>query len=245
MRTGCPHHRQHLRHAVSLPALRVGCRHRRPLGHEVHRGHGTSIGVIVDSGKFDWTNGALSGYWTRSKLHGLRYVEALGPAAYIVKARTRSCATSACLSPFNSFLFLQGLETLSLRMERHSQNALAVARFSRPIRGQLGRLSRSRKPRRTSWPKSTCRRAGAILSFGLKRGRGRSKFIDRLELFSLLANVGDAKSLVIHPATTTHQQLTPEEQGPPASLRVGPPVGGARRVDDLIADLDQALSSLG
>lgn len=215
-------------------------------------GHGTSIGgVIVDSGKFDWTNGRFPGLTEPDpSYHGLRYVEALGPAAYIVKARTQLLRDiGACLSPFNSFLFLQGLETLSLRMERHSQNALAVARFleTHPEVSWVAYPGLESHASYELAQKYLPRGAGAILSFGLKRGaEAGPKFIDRLELFSLLANVGDAKSLVIHPATTTHQQLTPEEQRAagvsPELVRLSV---GLEDVDDLIADLDQALSSLG
>jgi O-acetylhomoserine (thiol)-lyase len=215
-------------------------------------GHGTSIGgVIVDSGKFDWTNGRFPGLTEPDpSYHGLRYVEALGPAAYIVKARTQLLRDiGACLSPFNSFLFLQGLETLSLRMERHSQNALAVARFleTHPEVSWVAYPGLESHASYELAQKYLPKGAGAILSFGLKRGaEAGPKFIDRLELFSLLANVGDAKSLVIHPATTTHQQLTPEEQRAagvsPELVRLSV---GLEDVDDLIADLDQALSSLG
>lgn len=214
-------------------------------------GHGTSIGgVLVDSGKFDWTNGKFPGLTEPDpSYHGLRYVEALGPLAYIVKARTQLLRDlGSSLSPFNSFLFLQGLETLSLRMERHSSNALAIARFleSHPKVTWVAYPGLESHESYQLAQKYLPNGAGAILSFGLKGGaEAGPKFIDKLEIFSLLANVGDAKSLVIHPATTTHQQLTPEEQKAagvtPDLVRLSV---GLESVEDLIADLDQALDSL-
>lgn len=214
-------------------------------------GHGTSIGgVLVDSGKFDWTNGRFPGLTEPDpSYHGLRYVEALGPAAYITKARTQLLRDmGSCLSPFNSFLFLQGLETLSLRMERHSQNALAVARFleDHPEVSWVAYPGLESHASYELAKKYLPNGAGAILSFGLKRGvEAGPRLIDNLELFSHLANVGDAKSLVIHPATTTHQQLTPDEQRAagvsPELVRLSV---GLESVDDLIADLDRALNNL-
>lgn len=214
-------------------------------------GHGTSIGgVLVDSGKFDWTNGKFSGLTDPDpSYHGLRYVETFGPAAYIVKARTQLIRDiGATLSPFNSFLFLQGLETLSLRMERHSSNALAIARFLEE-HPKVSWVAYPGLPSHESYPlahKYLPNGAGAILSFGLKGGaEAGPRFIDKLNIFSLLANVGDAKSLVIHPATTTHQQLTPEEQlaagVTPDLVRLSV---GLESVEDLIEDLDQALGSV-
>ncbi|HTV20154.1 MAG TPA: aminotransferase class I/II-fold pyridoxal phosphate-dependent enzyme, partial [Polyangiaceae bacterium] len=184
-------------------------------------GHGTSIGgVIVDSGKFDWTSGKhplISD--PDPSYHGLNFVEALKPLgnmAYIIKARvTLLRDLGPALSPFNAFQFLQGLETLPLRLVKHSENALAVARF-------LGRHPRVKwvsypglesSPEFARAQKYLPRGAGAILGFGIDGGApaGR-RFIDGLKLLSHVANVGDAKSLAIHPATTTHQQLSPEEQ---------------------------------
>lgn len=211
-------------------------------------GHGTSIGgIIVDGGTFDWTNGKFPGLVEPDpSYHGISYTEALGNLAYIVKARVQLMRDlGAAISPFNAFMMLQGLETLHLRMERHSRNALAVARFlenhelvnwvNYPGLESSLYYSLSRK----YLPKGQ----GAILTFGIKGGleAGR-KFIDSLELFSHLANVGDSKSLVIHPASTTHQQLTEEQQW---STGVTPDMVrlsiGTETADDLIYDLDQAL----
>ncbi|MFZ5627114.1 MAG: O-acetylhomoserine aminocarboxypropyltransferase/cysteine synthase family protein, partial [Bacillota bacterium] len=212
-------------------------------------GHGTSIGgVIIDGGKFDWSaSGKFPGLTEPDpSYHGMKYHEALGPLAYIVKARVQLLRDlGSCLSPFNSFLFLQGLETLSLRMERHSSNALQVARWleQHPLVEWVNYPGLASSPEYARAQKYLPRGQGAILTFGIKGGleAGR-KFIDSLELFSHLANVGDAKSLVIHPASTTHQQLTPEQQ-----LTTGVTEEmirlsiGLEDVNDLIADLDQAL----
>ncbi|AVX29914.1 O-acetylhomoserine sulfhydrylase [Carboxydocella thermautotrophica] len=212
-------------------------------------GHGTSIGgVIIDGGKFDWSaSGKFPGLTEPDpSYHGMKYHEALGPLAYIVKARVQLLRDlGSCLSPFNSFLFLQGLETLSLRMERHSSNALQVARWleQHPLVEWVNYPGLASSPEYARAQKYLPRGQGAILTFGIKGGleAGR-KFIDSLELFSHLANVGDAKSLVIHPASTTHQQLTPEQR-----LTTGVTEEmirlsiGLEDVNDLIADLDQAL----
>lgn len=211
-------------------------------------GHGTSIGgVLVDAGKFDWTNGKFPGLTEPDpSYHGLRYVDTFGPAAYIVKARTQLIRDlGSCVSPFNSFLFLQGLETLSLRMERHTSNAQRIAEY---LEGHpaVSWVSHPGLPSHSSYKlaqKYLPKGAGAIFSFGLKGGAAAGpKLIDNLKIFSLLANVGDAKSLVIHPATTTHQQLTEEQQRTagvtPDLVRLSV---GLEDVEDLIADLDQAL----
>src|ERR1041385_7083726 len=185
-------------------------------------GHGTSIGgVIVDSGKFDWANGNFPQFTEPDpSYHGLVLMELppeLKPAAYALKCRLQMMRDiGACVSPFNAFLFLQGLETLHLRMERHSQNALKVAQF---LQGHP-QVTWVNYPGLSDHPNiSTARKYhkggnyGAILGFGIKGGmEAGKKLIDSLEIFSLLANIGDAKSLVIHPASTTHQQLTEEEQ---------------------------------
>lgn len=212
-------------------------------------GHGTSIGgVIVDAGKFNWDNGKFPGLVDPDpSYHGLSYLKAFGPAAYIVKARAQLLRDMGpALSPFNAFLFLQGLETLPLRMERHVQNALQIARWlaEHPAVAWVSYPGLPNHPSYERVQKYLPRGAGAILTFGIKGGReAGKKFINSLKLFSLLANVGDAKSLVIHPASTTHQQLTPEEQlasGVTEDLvRLSI---GLEDVDDLIADLDQALS---
>jgi len=215
-------------------------------------GHGTSIGgVIVDSGKFDWDNGKFPLISEPDpSYHGLDFIEALKPLgniAYIIKARvTLLRDLGPALSPFNAFLFLQGLETLHLRMPRHSENALAVATH----------LSKHQRVSWVNYPgldnsyekdkvkKYLPKGAGAILGFGIKGGLGAGrKFIDSLQLISHLANVGDAKSLAIHPATTTHQQLSPEEQlstgVTPDFIRLSI---GIEHIDDILADIEQALA---
>lgn len=212
-------------------------------------GHGTTIGgVIVDAGKFDW---AASGRFTDftegdPSYHGLSYTAAFGNLAFILKARVQGLRdTGAALSPFSSFLLLQGIETLHLRLERHSQNALTVA----------GHLAQHPGVEWVNYPglKSSAyhERAkkylpdgqGALLTFGIKGGfEAGKKFIDSLELFSLVANIGDAKSLVIHPASTTHQQLSVAEQ---KSTGVTPELVrlsvGIEDIRDILDDLDQAI----
>jgi len=213
-------------------------------------GHGTSIGgAIVDSGKFDWTRGKFPDMTEPDpSYHGIVYTKAFGPAAYIIKARVQLLRDlGPALSPFNSFLFLQGLETLPLRMERHSQNAQKVAAFLEDHR----LVKWVNYPGLKSHPQHDLAKKyhhrglyGGILGFGIEGGRDAGKaFIENLKLLSHLANVGDAKSLAIHPATTTHSQLTPEEQ-----LSTGVTDDfvrlsvGLESVDDIIDDIDQALS---
>lgn len=214
-------------------------------------GHGTTLGgVIVDSGKFDWTNGnfpLISG--PEPSYHGLDFVAALkslGNIAYIIKARTTLLRDiGATLSPLSAFLLLQGLETLHLRMPAHSANALAVAHYLQdhpkvtwvnyPGLAESPELHRAQKYFRHG--------AGAILGFGIKGGKeAGARFIDALQLFSHLANVGDAKSLAIHPATTTHQQLSGDEQlatgVTPDFVRLSV---GIENIDDILADIEQAL----
>jgi O-acetylhomoserine (thiol)-lyase len=215
-------------------------------------GHGTSIGgVIVDSGKFNWANGKFPQFTEPDpSYHGLILMELppeLKPAAYILKARIQMMRDiGACVSPFNAFLFLQGLETLHLRMERHSQNAMKVASFLKN-HPQVTWVNYPGFPDHPSY--SIAKKYhkgnnfGAILGFGIKGGLAAGKkLIDNLQIFSLLANIGDAKSLVIHPASTTHQQLTDEEQAAtgvtPDYVRLSV---GIEDANDLIADLDQAL----
>jgi O-acetylhomoserine (thiol)-lyase len=214
-------------------------------------GHGTSIGgLIVDSGKFDWTGGKFPLISEPDpSYHGLNFVEALKPLgnlAYIIKARvTLLRDIGPAMSPFNAFLFLQGLETLHLRMPRHSENALAVARYleKHPKVSWVNYPGLDSSPEKQRVRKYLRKGAGAILGFGVKGGleAGR-RFIDSLELVSHLANVGDAKTLAIHPATTTHQQLSPEEQ---LSTGVTPDFVrmsvGIESIDDIIADIEQAL----
>jgi O-acetylhomoserine (thiol)-lyase len=212
-------------------------------------GHGTSIGgVVVDSGKFDW---AASGRFPElctpdPSYHGVNYWEAFGPLAFILKLRVQWLRdVGAALSPFNAFLFLQGLETLPLRIERHSQNALAIARWleDRPDVEWVSYPGLKSHPTHEVATRYLKGGFGGIVTFGVKGGveAGR-RLIDSVRIFSLLANVGDAKSLIIHPASTTHQQLSLEEQ---AATGVTPDLirlsVGLEHVDDLIADLDQAL----
>jgi O-acetylhomoserine (thiol)-lyase len=211
-------------------------------------GHGTSIGgVIVDSGTFDWTNGKFPAFVEPDpSYHGLRFVEALGPLAYIIKARVQLLRDiGASVSPFNAFLFLQGLETLPLRMERHSQNAQRIAEFleGHPSVDWVSYPGLASHPQHEAAAKYHMHGYGAIVGFGIKGGLEAGKqLIRHVELFSHLANVGDAKSLIIHPASTTHSQLTPEEQeeagATPDFIRLSV---GLESVDDLIDDLDQAL----
>ncbi len=214
-------------------------------------GHGTSLGgLIVDSGKFDWTNGKFPLIAEPDpSYHGINFVEALKPLgniAYIIKARvTLLRDLGPALSPFNSFLFLQGLETLHLRMPRHSENALAVARYLKkhPKVSWVNYPGLDDSPEKERVKKYLPKGAGAILGFGIKGGlEAGKKFIDSLQLISHLANVGDAKSLAIHPATTTHQQLSSEEQlatgVTPDFVRLSI---GIEHIDDIIADIEQAL----
>jgi O-acetylhomoserine (thiol)-lyase len=211
-------------------------------------GHGTSIGgVIIDGGKFDWTNGRFPSFNEPDpSYHGLRYAEALGSIAYIIKARVQLLRDiGAAISPFNAWLFLQGLETLPLRMERHSQNAQKIAEFleGHPAVDWVSYPGLKSHPQYEIAAKYHTHGYGAILGFGIKGGLEAGKqLIRHVELFSHLANVGDAKSLIIHPASTTHSQLTPDEQFAtgvtPDFVRLSV---GLETVDDLIDDLDQAL----
>ena len=211
-------------------------------------GHGNSIGgIIVDGGKFDWTNGNFPQFTEPDpSYHGVIYTGAFGPAAFIGRARVQLLRDlGPCLSPFNAFLLLQGLETLPLRMERHCRNALAVAKFleRRPQVSWVNYPGLPSQPSHKLAKKYYRGGFGALLTFGIKGGQEPARrFIDSLEIFSLLANIGDAKSLVIHPASTTHQQLTEDEQletgvtGDLIRLSVG-----IETIDDLLEDLDQAL----
>jgi len=180
-------------------------------------GHGTSMGgLVVDGGKFDWGNGKFPSISEPDpSYHDIRYTEAVGPIAFILRLRVQVLRDlGACLSPFNSFLFLQGLETLHLRMKRHSENGLAIAKFLE-AHEQVAWVSYpglESHPNHNLAKKYLPKGSGAIFTFGIKGGRAAGKkFIDGLQLFSLLANVGDAKSLVIHPASTTHSQLSEEQ----------------------------------
>jgi O-acetylhomoserine (thiol)-lyase len=215
-------------------------------------GHGTSIGgVIVDSGKFDW--GKEPGKWPQftepdPSYHGLVFHEALGPLCYIITCRTHWLRDiGGVLSPFNSFLFLQGLETLHLRMIRHSENALAVAQFleKHPLVNWVNYPGLPSHPDHAAAKKYLAKGAGAILGFGVKGGRrAAQKLIESLKLASHLANIGDAKTLVIHPATTTHSQQTVEEL---AAAGIGDDYirvsVGLEDIADIQADFDQALKA--
>lgn len=211
-------------------------------------GHGTSIGgAVVDSGKFDWSSGRFSEFTSPDpSYHGLVYHEALGNLAYILKMRiTLLRDMGPALSPFNSFLFLQGLETLHVRMPRHCENALNVAQFleSHPAVAWVNYPGLPSHEDYERAQKYLPAGQGAILGFGIRGGaEAGKKFIDNVQLASHLANIGDAKTLVIHPATTTHQQLSAEEQlsagVTPDYIRVSV---GIEDVEDIIADLDQAL----
>ncbi|CAK7059682.1 homocysteine synthase [Tissierella carlieri] len=212
-------------------------------------GHGTSIGgVIVDSGKFNWLNNPkFLGFNTPDpSYHGLVYARDIGEAAYIVKARVQLLRdTGAALSPFNSFLFLQGLETLSLRVERHVANAKRIAEFlyKHPLVSWVNYPSLEGNKYNYLAKKYFPKGAGSIFTFGIKGGVEEGKrFIESLEIFSHLANVADAKSLVIHPASTTHSQLNEEDQikagVAPDLIRLSI---GIEDVEDLIEDIEQAL----
>ncbi len=216
-------------------------------------GHGTSLaGVIVDGGTFDWRNGQFPEFTEPcDAYHGAVLADLAGPAAFITKARIEGLRdTGAALSPFNAFLILQGIETLPLRLERHGQNALAVAQWleARPEVAWVNHPGLPDAPGHANAARFFRPGAGfgGILTFGVRGGLEAGKsVIDRVQLFSRLANVGDAKSLIIHPASTTHQQLSPAE-------RLATGVGddlirlsvGLEHLDDLIEDLEQALAGI-
>ena len=232
----------------------------RPFGHGadivVHSatkficGHGTSIGgVLVESGKFPWDNGRFPEMTEPSKgYHGVRFFETFGDFGFCMKARLETVRTlGPSISPFNSFLFLQGLETLSLRMERHVQNAQAVAEHldAHPAVDWVKYAGLPTNPYYALGQKYLPRGAGSILTFGIRGGEAAGvKFIENAEFLSHLANVGDAKSLIIHPASTTHRQLSEEEQiaagVTPDMLRISV---GLETVDDILWDIDQALDA--
>ena len=213
-------------------------------------GHGTSIGgVVVDGGTFDWAGSGRFPDFVEPdpSYHGVRYVEAAGRLAFITKLRVQGLRDlGAALSPFNAFLFLQGLETLPLRIERHSQNALAVARWleRHPAVSWVRYPGLPSHPAHRTAARYLAGGFGGVVAFGVRGGReaGR-RLINSVKLVSLLANVGDAKSLIIHPATTTHQQLSDEEQAAtgttPDLIRLSV---GLEHVDDIIADLEEALA---
>lgn len=215
-------------------------------------GHGTSIGgIVIDSGKFDWGSGKFPVMVDPDpSYHGISYVKDVGEAAFIAKLRVNILRdTGACMSPFNAFLFLQGLETIHLRVPRHCENALGLAKFL----DEHESVSWVNYPGLPSHPsyqnaqKFLPGGQGAILGFGIKGGAAAGeKFINSVKLASHLANILDSKTLVIHPASTTHQQLTPEEQleagVSPDFIRVSV---GTEHIDDIIADFEQALDAAG
>lgn len=212
-------------------------------------GHGTSLGgIIVDSGRFDW---AASGKFPQlsepdPSYHGSRFTDVAGAAAYVIRIRAVILRdTGAAISPFNAFLLLQGLETLSLRVERHVENALRIVDFlaHHPKVKKVNHPALPDHPDHALYERYFPHGAGSIFTFEIKGGEAEAhRFIDSLEIFSLLANVADVKSLVIHPASTTHAQLTDQEKAEqaiyPGTIRLSI---GTEHVDDLIADLSQAL----
>jgi len=221
-------------------------------------GHGTSIGgVIIEKGDFNWGNGKFPELTDPDpSYHGMKFFETFGPMqlAYILKVRTQLLRDlGGAMSPFNAFLFLQGLETLHLRMERHSSNALAVAQFlsSHPKVSWVNYTGLENHPSYKLGKKYLPNGCGAIMGFGIKgatptqQKENGIKLINRVKLFSHLANVGDSKSLIIHPNSTTHQQLTEEEQAAtgvtPDFIRLSV---GTEHIDDIIGDLKQALDGV-
>lgn len=215
-------------------------------------GHGSSLGgVIVDGGKFDWAASGKFPQLTEPEpcYHGIRFTEAAGAAAYVTRIRAILLRdTGATISPFNAFILLQGLETLSLRVERHVENALKVVNFlnNHPKVKKVNHPSLSDHPDHALYQRYFPNGAGSIFTFEVKGGQEEAhRFIDSLEIFSLLANVADVKSLVIHPASTTHSQLNAQELAEqeiyPGTVRLSI---GTEHIDDLIADLDQALAKI-
>lgn len=215
-------------------------------------GHGSSLGgVIIDSGKFDWVASGKFPQLTEPdpSYHGVRFVDAAGPAAYVTRIRaTLLRDTGATISPFNAFILLQGLETLSLRVERHVENALKVVNFlnNHPKVKKVNHPSLSDHPDHALYQRYFPNGAGSIFTFEVKGGQEEAhRFIDSLEIFSLLANVADVKSLVIHPASTTHSQLNAQELAEqeiyPGTVRLSI---GTEHINDLIADLEQALAKI-
>ena len=214
-------------------------------------GHGTSLGgVIVDSGKFDWK---ASGKYPaiadpNPSYHGISFVDAVGPAAFVTYIRAILLRdTGACISPFNAFLLLQGVETLSLRLDRHAENTKKVVEFlaNHPQVAHVNHPSLPDHPDHALYEKYFPNGGASIFTFDIKGGQEEAfRFIDNLKIFSLLANVADVKSLVIHPATTTHSQLSAQEladQGiTPATIRLSI---GTEHIDDIIADLEQGFAA--
>ncbi len=220
-------------------------------------GHGNSIGgVIIDGGNYNWGNGKFSQFTEPSEgYHGLKFWEVFGTdgpfgnIAFIIRARVEGLRDfGSAISPFNSFLLINGLETLSLRVERHAQNALALAQWleKNPKVEKVGYPGLESSPSNALAKKYLTNGFGGVLNFELKEGKEAArKFIDSLKLVSHLANVGDAKTLAIHPASTTHEQLNEEEQKAagvaPAQVRVSV---GIEHIDDIIADFEQAFANI-
>lgn len=215
-------------------------------------GHGTTLGgIIVDSGKFDWS---ASGNYPaiaepNPSYHGVSFVQAAGPAAFVTYIRAILLRdTGAVISPFAAFLLLQGIETLSLRLERHAENTKKVVEFlsGHPLVEKVNHPSLPEHPDNALYKKYFPNGGGSIFTFEIKGGQAQAhKFIDNLKIFSLLANVADAKSLVIHPATTTHSQLTKEELSDqnihPNTIRLSV---GLEHIDDIIADLQRGFDAI-
>jgi O-acetylhomoserine (thiol)-lyase len=213
-------------------------------------GHGNSIGgIIVDSGKFNWANGKFPELVEPDpSYHNLKFVEAFGPLAYMIKVRVQLLRDiGAALSPFNAFLILQGVETLSLRVQRHCDNAMKVAQFlqSHSAVSWVNYPGLASHPTHALAKKYMPNGFGAILGFGIKGGlQAGIKFINSLTLLSHLANLGDAKTLVIHPASTTHQQLSPAEQAATGVTEDFVRLSvGIESIEDILADIDQALAA--
>ena len=215
-------------------------------------GHGTTLGgIIVDSGKFDWkANGKYAPIANPNpSYHGVSFVDAVGPAAFVTYIRANLLRdTGAAISPFNAFLLLQGVETLSLRLDRHTENTKKVVEFlaNHPKVEHVNHPSLPEHPDHALYEKYFANGGGSIFTFEIKGGQEEAhKFIDSLEIFSLLANVADVKSLVIHPATTTHSQLSAEElldQGiKPNTIRLSI---GTEHIDDIIADLEKGFAAV-
>lgn len=215
-------------------------------------GHGTTLGgVIVDSGKFDWEASGKFKSLTEPNpsYHGVSFTKAVGPAAFVTKIRAVLLRdTGATISPFHAFLLLQGLETLSLRVERHVENALKVVEYLKqnPLVERINHPSIKEEPSNKIYQKYFTKGAGSIFTFDIKGDdHTAKKFIDHLQVFSLLANVADVKSLVIHPASTTHSQLTKQEQREqqikPNTIRVSI---GTENIEDIIFDLEEAFKAI-
>jgi O-acetylhomoserine (thiol)-lyase len=215
-------------------------------------GHGTTMGgIVVESGKFDWS---ASGNYPQIALpnpsyHGVSFYNAVGPAAFVTYIRAILLRdTGACISPFNAFLLLQGIETLSLRLERHAENTKKVVEYlaSHPLVEKVNHPSLPGHPDHALYERYFPNGGGSIFTFDIKGGRDEAwRFIDALELFSLLANVADVKSLVIHPATTTHSQLSEEELDGcgihPNTIRLSI---GTEHIDDILADLERGFAAI-